>query len=358
MGRGSVKRFKDKHGARTFKLVPKAGGSGEDRVFVEVTPGADSRRELQSLEEAFSDALQSPMIPCSDQHHQHVVGEAAKYGILYDDRDYDYTKHLKLIGDVPGAVWVQSHTQPDTEDCFEQIKELDEAVYKDIKAVVSDPNVLEVLVALEDEAYVQQDVSDDFVCELNKQECDDLVYDDILDEFSSNSDIQYSTGGILPEQQQQQQQLPVDVKKNSFAEIDELRKALLADGPLRIPSDSSEFDSDEYFAELEASDEEEEEGSIDVFGDEPTTIVRPQVISEIKLSKKTGRPIKYKDEEEEEKKASQSGTKENLGLGRDRQETAKEKKQRKSAIKASRKERRHEKKENKLVFGKSILVNE
>lgn len=35
-----------------------------------------------------------------------AAGEAAKYGIFYDDRVYDYTKHLKTIGEVPGAVFI------------------------------------------------------------------------------------------------------------------------------------------------------------------------------------------------------------------------------------------------------------
>ena len=39
------------------------------------------------------------------------VGEAAKYGILYDDRDYDYTRHLRLVGVTPGAVFIQAPGQ-------------------------------------------------------------------------------------------------------------------------------------------------------------------------------------------------------------------------------------------------------
>lgn len=33
-----------------------------------------------------------------------AAGEAAKYGIFYDDRTYDYTKHLKSVGEAAGAV--------------------------------------------------------------------------------------------------------------------------------------------------------------------------------------------------------------------------------------------------------------
>lgn len=38
------------------------------------------------------------------------AGEAAKYGILLDDRDYDYTIHLKTIGEVPGGVFIDGKT--------------------------------------------------------------------------------------------------------------------------------------------------------------------------------------------------------------------------------------------------------
>lgn len=34
------------------------------------------------------------------------AGEAAKYGIYFDDREYDYTKHLKRIGTDPTAVFI------------------------------------------------------------------------------------------------------------------------------------------------------------------------------------------------------------------------------------------------------------
>jgi len=34
------------------------------------------------------------------------VGEAAKYGIYFDDTEYDYTQHLKVIGEDPSAVFI------------------------------------------------------------------------------------------------------------------------------------------------------------------------------------------------------------------------------------------------------------
>lgn len=34
------------------------------------------------------------------------IGEAAKYGIYYDDTEYDYTQHLKVIGEDPSAVFI------------------------------------------------------------------------------------------------------------------------------------------------------------------------------------------------------------------------------------------------------------
>jgi len=40
-----------------------------------------------------------------------TVGEAVKYGIMFDDTKYDYTQHLKEMG-APGGVFVAATTQP------------------------------------------------------------------------------------------------------------------------------------------------------------------------------------------------------------------------------------------------------
>ena len=40
-------------------------------------------------------------------------GEAAEYGIFFDDTEYDYMQHLRSVGTVPDAVLVQA---PPTKD--------------------------------------------------------------------------------------------------------------------------------------------------------------------------------------------------------------------------------------------------
>ena len=40
------------------------------------------------------------------------AGEAAKFGIFFDDTTYDYTQHLKIIGDHPSSVFVPAKEAP------------------------------------------------------------------------------------------------------------------------------------------------------------------------------------------------------------------------------------------------------
>lgn len=35
-------------------------------------------------------------------------GEAAEYGIFFDDTEYDYMQHLRTVGEVPDAVLLEA----------------------------------------------------------------------------------------------------------------------------------------------------------------------------------------------------------------------------------------------------------
>lgn len=48
------------------------------------------------------------------------AGEAAKYGIFLDDRQYDYTQHLKPIGKMAGAVFITANTKQIDQDVMPQ----------------------------------------------------------------------------------------------------------------------------------------------------------------------------------------------------------------------------------------------
>lgn len=40
-------------------------------------------------------------------------GEAAEYGIYFDDTEYDYMQHLRSVGDAPDAVLLQAPVPKD-----------------------------------------------------------------------------------------------------------------------------------------------------------------------------------------------------------------------------------------------------
>lgn len=135
------------------------------------------------------------------------VGEAAKYGILFDDRNYDYTKHLRTVGVTPGAVLIDASgaksssavavaKKPSSknEDFFgtevqpeavEDVNDDDEEATIDpvlieanrrareeyralLEKAAEDPALKEVLEALEDDRYCVEDVDDDLVLSLDQ----------------------------------------------------------------------------------------------------------------------------------------------------------------------------------------------
>jgi hypothetical protein len=433
MGRGSVRRFASKHGARTFKLVPRSltahdgddsnqPGDDPERVFVEVTPGAD-RKMMKSLEEAFIDVVN---VDDDDEYEveevgeeededyyydtddtdqaerTEKVGEAAKYGILYDDRYYDYTKHLRTVGSVPGGVIVAAPIAPKVDEAvyWRELKELDNAVYKDIKQVVGDPAVLEVLEALEDEAYCCEEMGDDLVAALDgdageeSDEGSDVAIDDSCSSYSNisngggNSDeelqkilqemdscerdnntgdgclldpedaeiIKSAVAESQPEPSSERKLTTLEQRevnrKLGFAQVDALRQVLRADGPIRVPSTDSEFDSDEYFRELEDGEgDDDDDGSVDLYSSRPTSSASgPQIIEPIRLSKRTGLPTAAPTHPPSTP-PNPPTDKLNMGASRNAKETAEEKRARKAAVKSARRERRGEKKENRLLFG-------
>ncbi|KAL9601725.1 MAG: hypothetical protein Q9219_002336 [cf. Caloplaca sp. 3 TL-2023] len=94
----------DKNNATTFALVhrpqndPKIhDGTNSSMVFQELAPSQSkkikTRTELES--ELFQDAESINARPCIRQNE----GEAAEYGIFYDDTEYDYMKHLRDLND-------------------------------------------------------------------------------------------------------------------------------------------------------------------------------------------------------------------------------------------------------------------
>ncbi|KAK3944156.1 Low temperature viability protein [Diplogelasinospora grovesii] len=149
-------------------------------------------------------------------------GEAANYGIYYDDTEYDYMQHMRDLGDGTGAgnaVFLEATPlnqgkakgkQPSLEDALRQLdlrnqaedlkidedmlpnKNLQRLTYQsqqDVPDAIAgfqpdmDPRLREVLEALEDDAYVDED--EDIFKELAKDgdELDQYEFEEQYDEF-------------------------------------------------------------------------------------------------------------------------------------------------------------------------------
>ncbi|KAJ8125033.1 hypothetical protein O1611_g8607 [Lasiodiplodia mahajangana] len=156
-------------------------------------------------------------------HMRANEGEAANYGVYFDDTEYDYMQHLRDLGSsgAGDVVFVEAKTEQNKgkgkhkqslEDAIRQLdledeerrkrelfddsflpsKNLQHVTYQaqqDVPDAIAgfqpdmDPRLREVLEALEDEAYVD-DQDDDLFQELAKdgRELDDIEFEDEFDE--------------------------------------------------------------------------------------------------------------------------------------------------------------------------------
>ncbi|KAF9015757.1 Low temperature viability protein-domain-containing protein [Cyathus striatus] len=130
------------------------------------------------------------------------IGEAALYGIYYDDTEYDYMQHLRQVGiqeDGVDSVLLEAPTTSKSKGKKKEFDLLPEGVlastselprtYESQQAIPEsisgfqpemDPHLRQVLEALEDDAFVDDDLEDDFF--------DDLVADG---ERESDEDLEF-----------------------------------------------------------------------------------------------------------------------------------------------------------------------
>ncbi|KAJ2882794.1 Protein ltv1, partial [Coemansia aciculifera] len=203
------KQFIDKKSAKTYKLVyrsqedPLAFEEGaSERVFVAVNksePGRSARGKDvdQTAQQSLRDLRLDDI---AEEELDQQAGKAALYGIYLDDREYDYTKHLRAVG-TGGGVLLSAATKKEKHNGIE-ILDMDEDSESDndtraaqpagkfrlpaevlpskhrmnIKAEAvpaglqpnMDLNVREALEALDDEDV--EELDDDFLEKLNADE--------------------------------------------------------------------------------------------------------------------------------------------------------------------------------------------
>ncbi|KAI0660529.1 Low temperature viability protein-domain-containing protein [Cubamyces menziesii] len=150
------------------------------------------RSNLKGKSRADLEQLLSPAELAHDKARPNI-GEAALYGIYYDDTDYDYMQHLKPVGlqeDGVDSMWVEAPTKSQSkgkgkdalallglpEDALASKSELPRnyEAQENIPSSIAgfqpdlDPHLRQVLEALEDDAFVDEGLEDDFFGELVK----------------------------------------------------------------------------------------------------------------------------------------------------------------------------------------------
>ncbi|RIB18806.1 Low temperature viability protein [Gigaspora rosea] len=175
----------------------------------------DSNAPSKVLVEVIPPNLRGKAYQVSDdldqnRKHESRVGQAALYGIYYDDTDYDYLQHLKPIGEDQGAIYIEAPSKDKEKKKKGQLEFVEDQNHqesgtskKDKKVTIvlpdevlpsreempieffnqsyipddiqgfqpdMDPRLRETLEALDDDAYVENELNDDFFSALNAEE--------------------------------------------------------------------------------------------------------------------------------------------------------------------------------------------
>lgn len=224
------KRWIDKKNAQTYTLLHRShedplynDSEAADRVFVKMdnlnSASAKTERKNRwtgSKGKTISD-LEEHVEEFKKEGRRENEGEAALYGITYDDSKYDYMQHLKTIGDDPAAIFIakkdldkkpkggiefkeKSHLPDDVLPSKETVKRTyqDQQGLPDALAGLQpdmDPHLREVLEALEDEEFVEDGDDEDELFgalvksgEREQDEWDDFDPDDYSDLDGNVSD--------------------------------------------------------------------------------------------------------------------------------------------------------------------------
>ncbi|KAI0081128.1 LTV-domain-containing protein [Panus rudis PR-1116 ss-1] len=241
-------------GAKHFQLVHRSqrdplihDPEASKHVLKEVERGnakkGKSRADLESL------------ISAKELAGRENIGEAAAYGIYYDDTEYDYMQHLRPVGvqeDGVDSILIEAPTKSKSKGKskapIDLIELPEEALpsktevprnYESQEAIPSsiagfqpdmDPHLRQVLEALEDDAFVDDDLEDDFFGELVAEG------ERALDE---EFDFEFREEGVESEERDGADAEEEDEEEGWEARFAKFKKAQKAAAP---PSDGSDLD--------------------------------------------------------------------------------------------------------------------
>ncbi|KAL6449655.1 LTV1 Protein LTV1 [Candida maltosa Xu316] len=192
------RRF-DKKNATTYQVVHRAHDDArffdEDASENVLVPQANKKKIYTTSE--LQDKLQQEDIRENE-------GLAAQYGITYDDSKYDYMQHLKPMGNSDGVfVSAKEDRKPERKQKLEDLlkdslpseqtrkigRDLNQSIPDELKGFNPnmDPRLREVLEALDDEAYIEEE---------DEEEQEGNVFDTLLQsgEVEDEDDFYYGSG--------------------------------------------------------------------------------------------------------------------------------------------------------------------
>ncbi|CAG8609852.1 7708_t:CDS:10 [Paraglomus brasilianum] len=141
------------------------------------------------------------------------IGQAALYGVYFDDTEYNYMQHLKPIGAEAGAVFIEAPARKEKTKTSLLASIEEKAAGIDLPPEVlpssseipldiinqpaipdelqglqpdMDPSLREVLEALEDDAYVDENADDDFFAQLQQDSHDQQTNHFVEEEVGSD----------------------------------------------------------------------------------------------------------------------------------------------------------------------------
>lgn len=203
----SRRRF-DKKNAKTFSVVHRAHDDSKfydddaSEFVLTEQPSRRNKNKQPSHKVFLSKDIEQQLAKEELSNVRDNEGEAAQYGIFFDDTKYDYMKHLKPIGKGDG-VFIEAKSKDDKkkpdldiEALFgdalpsETKRKVTQDAYEAIPSELAgfqpdmDPRLREVLEALEDEAYIDENDEEVFGKLLQSGEVDeDEFFDDSEGEF-------------------------------------------------------------------------------------------------------------------------------------------------------------------------------
>ncbi|KAG5518957.1 hypothetical protein PMAC_002488 [Pneumocystis sp. 'macacae'] len=209
------KKFIDKRKSVTFHLVHRSqrdpliyDDQAPSRVLIPTRSGNEKKTSIETKIYEHKNSVKDINKKKSNKNLRENIGEALLYGISYDDTDYDYMQHLREIKKSPSTILLQAPIYQKSNIIQELPKILfpseveKKGSYQDQQSIPDsisgfqpdmDPELREVLRALDDDYYLSSDENGDLDVLIKSGKLDDLDLFQNTNDEDSNSDVTIRT---------------------------------------------------------------------------------------------------------------------------------------------------------------------